>query len=399
MNTTKHDGLSLISSEYSQYRILNGSIYMLVEGYNGLFRASTEDGRVELIKKFIYRRNYESYPFHLMKKNHRLIFIPARADEIAIYDEVTDELYEIPLGWGTNREWLMRDYIFADGRLWIFPVEEKKALEVDCENGKVIADIDFGEIYRSKMGKDYRFFSASGCYYWKEKVFLAYYEVPYFAVLELKTKKISSIYVPEAEKGFTALQGKGGRLYSLNADGRLIIWNIDGHQVETFINIGESVPDFDAVYYTNMHIVGQELFICGSDVAQMVNVSLSENYKISRCLSNLISETDETALYGKLQFRYYEENFLYGCDEFDHCFCIDLLSKALVDIWKITFDSDEIKRAIRDESMLLNKIQKVIPENAVAFEDMICGKMRGRRVEKADSQVGQLIYQNVIKDL
>lgn len=38
-----------------------------------------------------------------------------------------------------------------------------------------------------------------------------------------------------------------------------MVWNIHKCQVEAFVNISEKMSEFDAVYYTYMHIAGESL--------------------------------------------------------------------------------------------------------------------------------------------
>lgn len=399
LNPTKQGGISIISSDYSTFRILNQSIYILAEGYNGLFRASLKNGQVELIKKFLYRKNYEIHPFGMIKRSGKLIFFPLGADELAIYDETLNELYEIPLEWGRCREWILGEYAFFKERLWLFPCEDSRILEVDYEGKKVVTIIDLREIYKREMRRDYRVFSGTGCYCYDEKMFLACYEIPYLAVLDLKKKKLFFIHIPEAEKGFTALQGEGEKLYLLNANGRLMVWNIHKCQVEAFVNISEKIPGFDAVYYTYMHIVGESLFVCEyEDVTKMVNVSLRD-YHVSMGLGGLSDELRVKVFNGNLHFKYFEENLLYGCNDEEQYFCIDLLSKTLKEIQRLAYNPDELKRSIRDDSMLLNKIQITIPENVFTFEELIHGNIRGVKLDGMNSQVGRCIHQILMEDL
>lgn len=398
MNKT-NNGLSLISSTYSQYRIMNDMIYMLVEGYNGLFRASVADGKVELIKKFEQRNNYESYPFYLVKKGDKLFFLPGKADEVAIYDQKDNKLSEIPFGWGSSGKWHMREYTFFNEHLWLFPLQDSRILEVDYEGKKIVSTIELREIYRREIGKDYVFFSAYGCYCCDEQVFLACYGTPHLVVFDLRTKKITFLQIPEAQKGFTAMMGKGKKLYVLNADGRLMIWDINKRQADTFVDIGKMVPEFDARYYLYMNIVGQNLFICNDvDIRKIIIISLSKSYSVSMGMEELIEELESKSFNENLQFRYFEENLLYGCNDADQYYCFDLSKKKLREIKQIIYNPVELKKAIKDESKLVNKMQTVISENEVVFEDFIHGNIRSVELDNKDSQVGRCIYQSLIDD-
>lgn len=396
MKSMANNKLSLISSAYSQYRILDNMIYILADGYNGLFRASVEDGQIELVKKFVHQYNYEVYPLRLVKKEMQLFFLPARAKEIAVYDLEYNELCEIPLEWETSGDWITREFFFENENLWIFPMQDALLFKFDLKEKKVVSSINIREIYIQYIGTDYDFFSAYGCYLCEDRAFLACYEQPYLFVFHLKANEVEFIPIHEVQEGFTALIGEGNKLYVLNKDGRLMIWNIEKGEPEIFINIGEKVREFDSKYYINMSIVGRKLFICGSDITKALNISLTEDYQISMFDETIVDELERACFNKTLQFKYYEGNDLYGCGDEEQYFCIDLLANKLKWIREIVYDPHLLKKSIRDTSTLLKK-QQVIPENAVAFEDYIKGNFEEVVPEEA-SDVGHCIHKSITKD-
>lgn len=130
----------------------------------------------------------------------------------------------------------------------------------------------------------------------------------------------------------------------------------------------------------------------------MIIVSLRD-YHVSMGLEALSDELGVKDFDGNIHFKYFEENLLYGCNDVEQYFCIDLLSKTLKEIKRIAYNPDELKRSIRDDSMLLNKKQITIPENAVAFEELVHGNIRDVKLDGMHSQVGRCIHQTLMEDL
>lgn len=327
------------------FRVWKDDIYMCASNYNGLFQADMVNGTLEPVAKFMKQDNLAMNLFFMEILENNLIFIPIFANEIALYDLDNHELYEIPLDniymkGITNTSNLA---IYED-KIWIFPFKGRYIVELDYKNRQVGAIIDIGNIYHDFFNMDYSVLGVNGSYVCGEAILLACWEKPFIIEFYPKNKTVKFVKVQGCDSGFCALEGKGEKLYALNDDGYLYVWDIKSRNIIKRKNIGKETERQNHKFYRKIYCYDKKVYLFpDGEITDIKTVDL-ELDKVDTGILQCLQDKNMD-----LYFGYANENQLYLYNNENYIMCVDL-KKQCVD-WKVTvmYDTTELKKIIVDD--------------------------------------------------
>lgn len=348
------------------FRVWKDNIYVCASNYNGLFQVNMVNGTLEFVTKFVKQDNLAMDLFFMEISENILIFTPIFANEIALYDLDTHELYEIPLD-NIYMKGITNTSNFAiyGDKIWIFPFKSRYIVELDYQNRQIGAIIDIGNIYHDFFNMDYSVFGVNGSYVCGDAILLVCWEKPFIIEFYPENKTVKFVKVQGCDSGFCALGGKGDKLYALNDDGHLYVWDIKSRNIIKRINIGEETERQNHKFYRNIYCYDKKVYLFpNGEITDMKTVDLeleTVDTEIPQCLQDKNMD---------LYFGYTNENQLYLYNNENDIMCVDL-KKQCVD-WEVTvkYDTEELKKIIVDDKSKMGR-GLIWESNAFLLQDFL----------------------------
>ena len=333
----------------------NDDIYFFAKNFNALCKIDIKVNSIEIVESLCNERFDKEYLVgNLLNYKDELICVPSMASQIYIID--MKERRET--GKLISDQKIMKGRVYwnvylEDGNCYLFPFTGNECIQVDIEQRKIIRSIDVRKIYKDILGENYKYFSCSDHYIYKNKVYMAMFETAIIVEVDIPMLRIQFYKMEGKSSHYIHITGCENLLYILGVDGKIYVWNSISHEVENTLQLkfGEeeigrftySVKSTKYIYIFK-YIASDEFIRIDCETNQAEVLSLSETFKIDENKRVLLS------------FMTAEKNKFYFLSETYDIFVVDFSSKD-VSIFPLSLNEDEIYRYIKKHERELNEIQ------------------------------------------
>lgn len=117
----------------------------------------------------------------------------------------------------------------VDQYCYMFPFTGNMMLKIDLENRNVISAYDTMKIYRQFSGREYRYFSYSGCYRMGDSLYMVMRDEPVIAEFHMASSKFDFYRIAGESPAYSHLTGYRNNIYIVGSDGKIYVWNGESH--------------------------------------------------------------------------------------------------------------------------------------------------------------------------
>lgn len=383
----------------SQFAVIDETIYVSSNNYNGLYAVDITSGRLRFIGKFLNQGNFDTLMFGIRQFGRKLFFVPGCAHEIAFYDLDAKQIKEIPMNQVfTTNTIVISVYAVIDDILYLFPAQATSIILYSMKYKKVIDTIDIVDIYKKVFGVGYVALSATDTsYLYQNKIYIPCWMHSAFMSFDLESRNIEFYKVTGCGQGFCSLCGVDNTIYALSRSGILVKWDIHTKKV---IDMSKIISDSHvAEVYRNISLIGEYLYLVpDSGILKIIKTDLNMHIK-REGLPNEVTDI--------LGREYSDETVYIGCihDEKMYCytdknryFCVDMQNEAIEWVRTVIYDSEELKNAIFDATGIQEKCKVIQETSAISVSELIEMVCNDHKMEKKEqSYVGDKIYRTILK--
>lgn len=363
---------------------------------NALCSVDIETGNVEPIEG-ISNEYFDEYSLitNICRFQNEIICIPHAAKRPHIIDLETRQEVEfavqkdemLPAG-GYYNTYLTDKYCY------IFPFSAGKMMRLDLREKSITRIIDIKEQYKSFSGCNYKYFSYSGCYEFEGKLYMIMRDDPIMVEYDMFSEEISFYRMEGDSPIYIHLMGYENYVYAVGNDGKIYIWNVRSHEIETILKIelheGENErfkhsARYGKYLYLFKYIYADEFIRIDIERNQADVLSMKEMYKSEELL--LFMCMDEEKIYFVSQ-----KHILY------------IVDSELGDVKKISLilNNEKMNQFIFSHLYQLSeKVTGTICEGAYVWtlENYIIKNVASIKDKQLadDKKVGSVIYQTINK--
>lgn len=373
--------------------------YVSPENFNGLFRINLDDFSTDYLGAFPGEPNQEALYHNVVKKENKLIFIPATANHIAIYDIVSNSFNMIPVKIEeTSKSWIYgwpKFFNAAVYKKYVFLIAcyYPAIVRLDIETGELLYLNEWKTVIKEDLNKPEKMYfrrDASACIV-DNKVYLPCCIQNIVLELNMDTLQFTYYNIGENNQELRCMCFDNGVFWIMTWEGKTLIkWDKETNTIEeSLINIDNQPLQ---VLTSSIFIYNNKLWcfpIANSVDVYCFNIEKSEWSEVKI----FESERDRISIHPwkhTYPFAFVYENFIYT------------YLGSMMKLLKLDIKKDEIKsgfippEGIKREHILNGIIQEDIicetRETGVLDLVELSQKMKKKNRLKIDNNTGNKIY-------
>lgn len=357
---------------YGKFAVIEKMIYVSSMNYNGLFSIDMDTGKLVPVGKFIHQGNYNTLLFEVKNYGKKLVFSPSYAQEIAIFDNETRQIKEIPIKQVLNTSHgVTGAAAICRDNLYIFPSRSDSVIIYDLKNENMLDVINIADIYKTVFREEYTIMCDTvSDYICEDKIHIPCWIQPAVLSFDIEHTVVKFHKISGCTKGFSAICGSGGSVYLLNRNGEFIEWDASSHKIIDRFPV--FADEREAEFYKMATIIDESVFFTShGGILRIVKVDVKTR-SVSRGLSKGIFDAlgkqnvNETIYFGCIQ-----EEKIYCYTEKNRYLCIDLKEDKLEWVKNIIFDFEEVKNFVFNEEEILEKNNIINETKVISIEEYV----------------------------
>lgn len=226
-----------IETGESKCVLIDRAIYGFAGNLNIFYKINIETGAVEIIGSLPDEGfDNRSLVFDMFRDHNDLLCIPYTAKKIHSLNLETGLWDSISIH--EKKQWgPYYNICLWQEEYYVFPFVETEMLRIGRKDKKIISRIDIKGQYKKITGHDYRYFSNSGCYMFRDKVYMMMRDVPFIAEYDLALDRLSLYEIEGDSQIYVCLIGYEEKIYVLGSDGKVYFWDAVNHTTEKTIQL------------------------------------------------------------------------------------------------------------------------------------------------------------------
>lgn len=233
----------LSESNYKMYLCMlsvvleNNELWYSAGCINGIFKTNLSTEKTDLVTNFQQSYVYEYRMFDIaVSVKDKMFFLPFNSNKLAVYEKISQEIKYIKLFDNNINSRIGTGFVFHEYVVMIPCDKNMPLIMYHYKSNEIYKISDFLNFIENEVIYDTYIF-AQGYHVYSDKLYLAIQGTQILVQIDLNKKRSEIIKIgcqTEKKNHIHAMTGNGEILYLIDESGKMIIWDVEKHKIESY---------------------------------------------------------------------------------------------------------------------------------------------------------------------